>query len=111
MNRNFLLEERLASRVDPGQVDVADTGPVVTMFELELAAGVKVSQISALSNDIARALSAGAVRVVAPLPGKHTIGIEVPNSEKEKVRIKDLIQIAGSRPEKMQIPLSKRVNH
>ncbi len=83
----------------------ADTGPVVTMFELELAAGVKVSQISALANDMARALGAGAVRVVAPLPGKHTIGIEVPNSEKEKVRMKDMMQLAGSRPRGMAIPL------
>jgi len=87
------------------KVVAADTGPVVTMFELELGAGVKVSRISSLSNDIARALSAGAVRVVAPLPGKHTIGIEVPNSQKEKVRIKDLMQIAGSKPSKMAIPL------
>jgi len=87
------------------KVVAADTGPVVTMFELELGAGVKVSRISSLSNDIARALSAGAVRVVAPLPGKHTIGIEVPNSQKEKVRIKDLMQIAGSGPSKMAIPL------
>ena len=87
------------------KVVAADTGPVVTMFELELGAGVKVSRISSLSNDIARALSAGAVRVVAPLPGKHTIGIEVPNSEKEKVHIKDLMQIAGSGPSKMAIPL------
>jgi S-DNA-T family DNA segregation ATPase FtsK/SpoIIIE len=75
------------------------------MFELELAAGVKVSQISALANDMARALGVGAVRVVAPLPGKHTIGIEVPNSEKEKVRIKSLIENAGSRAQRMQIPL------
>ncbi len=87
------------------RVVTADTGPVVTMFELELAAGVKVSQIAALSNDMARALGAGAVRVVAPLPGKHTIGIEVPNSEKEKVRMKDLMELAGSRPKKMEVPL------
>ncbi|GAF99127.1 unnamed protein product, partial [marine sediment metagenome] len=87
------------------QVVAAETGPVVTMFELELAAGVKVSQIRTLDNDIARALSVGAVRVVAPLAGKHTIGIEVPNSEKEKVRIKDLIQLAGGKSTKMNIPL------
>jgi len=86
-------------------VVAADTGPVVTMFELELAAGVKVSQIAALANDMARALGVGAVRVVAPLPGKHTIGIEVPNSEKEKVRMKNLMELAGSKPQKMQIPL------
>jgi len=54
---------------------------------------------------MARALGAGAVRVVAPLPGKHTIGIEVPNSEKEKVRMKDMMQLAGSKPRGMAIPL------
>jgi len=99
------LENLLGEFNINARVVEADTGPVVTMFELELAAGVKVSQISTLSNDIARALGVGAVRVVAPLPGKHTIGIEVPNSEKEKVRMKDIMQLAGRKPENMQIPL------
>ncbi|MBA7478501.1 hypothetical protein ES707_13926 [subsurface metagenome] len=99
------LEKLLAEFSVNAQVVTADTGPVVTMFELELAAGVKVSQIAALANDMARALGAGAVRVVAPMPGKHTIGIEVPNSEKEKVRIKDIMNLAGDRPAGMQIPL------
>ncbi len=99
------LEKLLSEFNVTARVASADTGPVVTMFELELAAGVKVSQISALANDMARALGAGAVRVVAPLQGKHTIGIEVPNSEKEKVRMKDLMQLAGNRPERMEIPL------
>jgi S-DNA-T family DNA segregation ATPase FtsK/SpoIIIE len=99
------LEKLLGEFNVNARVVAADTGPVVTMFELELAAGVKVSQISTLSNDMARALGAGAVRVVAPLPGKHTIGIEVPNSEKEKVRMKDIMQLAGSKPERMQVPL------
>jgi DNA segregation ATPase FtsK/SpoIIIE, S-DNA-T family len=87
------------------RVVAAETGPVVTMFELQLGAGVKVSQISSLSNDIARALGVGAVRIVAPLPGKHTIGVEVPNSEKERVRMKDMLQLAGNKPEGMAIPL------
>ncbi len=99
------LEQLLSEFNINARVVAADTGPVVTMFELELAAGVKVSQISALANDIARALSVGAVRVVAPLPGKHTIGIEVPNSEKEKVRIKSMMEHSGSKPRSMQIPL------
>jgi S-DNA-T family DNA segregation ATPase FtsK/SpoIIIE len=99
------LETLLAEFNINAQVISAETGPVVTMFELELAAGIKVSQISNLANDMARALGAGAVRVVAPLPGKHTIGIEVPNSEKEKVRVKDIINLAGQKPAKMQIPL------
>ena len=98
--------ERLLSEFNiNARVVAAETGPVITMFELELAAGVKVSQIAALANDMARALGVGAVRVVAPLPGKHTIGIEVPNSEKEKVRMKSMMELAGSKPRKMQIPL------
>jgi S-DNA-T family DNA segregation ATPase FtsK/SpoIIIE len=99
------LEKLLTEFSINARVVTADTGPVVTMFELELAAGVKVSQISTLANDMARALGVGAVRVVAPLPGKHTIGIEVPNTEKEKVRIKDIMQLAGAKPERMEIPL------
>jgi S-DNA-T family DNA segregation ATPase FtsK/SpoIIIE len=83
----------------------AEPGPAITMYELELAAGVKVSQISNLANDMARALGAGSVRVVAPLPGRHTIGIEAPNSQRETVRLKELIQHGGSKPERMQIPL------
>jgi S-DNA-T family DNA segregation ATPase FtsK/SpoIIIE len=99
------LEKLLSEFSINARVVAADSGPVVTMFELELAAGVKVSQISALANDMARALGVGAVRVVAPLPGKHTIGIEVPNSEKEKVRMKNMFELAGSKPQKMYIPL------
>ena len=99
------LEKLLGEFDIKANVVAAETGPVVTMFELELAAGVKVSQISTLANDIARALSVGAVRVVAPLLGKHTIGIEVPNSEKERVRIKDIMMLAGSRPDKMNVPV------
>jgi S-DNA-T family DNA segregation ATPase FtsK/SpoIIIE len=101
-----MASERLLSEFNiNARVVAAETGPVITMFELELAAGVKVSQIAALANDMARALGVGAVRVVAPLPGKHTIGIEVPNSEKEKVRMKSMMELAGSKPRKMQIPL------
>ncbi len=99
------LEKLLSEFNVNAKVVAAETGPVVTMFELELAAGVKVSHISSLANDIARALGAGAVRVVAPIPGKHTIGIEAPNNEKEKVRMKSMMQLAGDRPSKMEIPL------
>jgi len=98
--------EGLLSEFDiSARVVAADTGPVVTMFELQLAAGVKVSQISTLANDIARALGVGAVRIVAPLQGKHTIGVEVPNSEREQVRMKDMLRLAGNRPGGMAVPL------
>ncbi|MFH1371144.1 MAG: DNA translocase FtsK [Planctomycetota bacterium] len=99
------LESLLGEFDVSARVVAAETGPVVTMFELQLAAGVKVSQVSSLANDIARALGVGAVRVVAPLLGRHTIGVEVPNSEKERVRMKDILRLAGSRPADMAIPL------
>ena len=99
------LEQLLGEFNLSARVVAAETGPVITMFELELAAGIKVSQVSALSNDMARALGVGAVRVVAPLAGKHTIGVEVPNSEKEKVRLRNMIELAGERPSSMAIPL------
>jgi len=99
------LENLLAEFGVHANVVNAEPGPAITMYELELAPGIKVSQISNLANDMARALGAISVRVVAPLAGRHTIGIEVPNSQREIVRIKDLIQRAGSKPHRMQIPL------
>ncbi|MFH1748927.1 MAG: DNA translocase FtsK, partial [Planctomycetota bacterium] len=69
------------------------------------APGIKVRQIASLTNDMARALKAPAVRVVAPLPGKNTIGIEVPNIDKEKVRIKDLLRHAAKRTSAFALPL------
>ncbi len=99
------LEELLEEFGIDAEVVNAEPGPAITMYELSLAAGIKVSQITNLSNDMARALGAGAVRVVAPLPGKHTIGIEVPNSQRETVRIKELITNSYDRVGKLQIPL------
>src|SRR5213075_718917 len=89
-----VLEQALREFSIDAHVVEIDTGPVITMYELALAAGVKVSAISALSNDIQRALKAETVRIVAPIPGKATVGIEVPNAEKEKVRLKELMQLA-----------------
>jgi S-DNA-T family DNA segregation ATPase FtsK/SpoIIIE len=101
----FVLEQTLNEFRLQVQVVAIDTGPVITVFELKLAPGIKVSQIASLANDMARALKAPAVRVVAPLPGKNTIGIEVPNIDKEKVRIKELIQSVGRWPEGHALPL------
>ncbi|MFA6186557.1 MAG: DNA translocase FtsK 4TM domain-containing protein [Phycisphaerae bacterium] len=103
--KSAALEKVLTEFGIEANVVGADPGPTITMFELALSPGVKVSQISNLSNDIARALGAPAVRVVAPLPGRHTIGIDVPNSQKETVRIKDLIVRAGESYRKMHLPL------
>lgn len=91
-------------RVNARVVEI-DTGPVITMFELELAAGIKVSQISALANDIARTLRAPAIRIIAPIPGKSTVGVEVANATKERVRLKGLLLSAEESVAKMAIPL------
>ncbi|NUQ49990.1 MAG: DUF87 domain-containing protein [Phycisphaerae bacterium] len=101
----YVLEQTLNEFRLEVEVVAIETGPVITVFELKLAPGIKVSQVASLTNDIARALKAPAVRVVAPLPGKNTIGIEVPNVDKEKVRLKDLVLGAGARLDQMAIPL------
>ena len=89
-----VLEQALREfNVDAHVVEI-DTGPVITMYELSLAPGLKVSTITSLTNDIMRALKAESVRIVAPVPGKNTVGIEVPNEQKEKVRFKELLQLA-----------------
>ncbi|CAG7856067.1 partial DNA translocase FtsK, partial [biofilm metagenome] len=66
-------------------------GPVITRFELQPAAGVKVSRISSLSKDLARALSVTSVRIVEVIPGKSVIGLEIPNREREMVNLRDLL--------------------
>ena len=99
------LEQALKEfNIDAHVVEI-DTGPVITMYEISMAPGIKVSAITALQNDIARALMAVSVRIVAPVPGKNTVGIEVPNPNKEKVRLKELMQLAPEATRKMQLPL------
>ena len=99
------LERTLEEFRLDARVVAIDTGPVITMFELRLGAGIKVSQIASLANDIARALKAHAIRVVAPIPGKNTVGIEVPNLSKETVRLRELMTSAGKRASGMRLPL------
>ena len=73
------------------QVEAVHPGPVITRFELQPAAGTKVSQISNLAKDLARSLSAISVRIVEVIPGKTTIGLEIPNEHRETVRLSEII--------------------
>jgi DNA segregation ATPase FtsK/SpoIIIE, S-DNA-T family len=100
-----MLEQAMKEFNIEARVVEIDTGPVITMYELELAPGIKVSAVTALSNDIMRALRAESVRIVAPVPGKNTVGIEAPNAQKEKVRLKELMQAAPDATKKMSLPL------
>ena len=73
------------------QVVAVHPGPVVTRFEMQLAAGVKVGRISALAKDLARALSAISVRIVEVIPGKSVVGLELPNKNREIVRLSEVL--------------------
>ncbi len=80
-------------------------GPSITMLEVELAAGTKLTRLRALEDDLAMALAAQSVRIVAPIPGKSTAGIEIPNDAREIVRMSELLQWQGWNPQKYAIPI------
>ncbi|MBD3584415.1 DUF87 domain-containing protein [Salinimonas sp. HHU 13199] len=86
-----LVEEKLADFNIEASVVGVFPGPVITRFELDLAPGVKVSKITGLSKDLARAMSAISVRVVEVIPGKSVIGLELPNKTREMVRLSEVI--------------------
>ena len=100
-----VLERTLEEFGIVAQVVEVDPGPVITQFELELAAGIKIGKIIGLSDDIARALKAQSVRVVAPIPGKSTVGVEVPNSTRQVVRLRELFESGILQRKRMTIPL------
>ncbi len=87
------------------KVNEIDTGPVITQFELSLEAGLRLNKVVALENDLAIALRVPAVRVVAPIPGKNTVGVEVPNETQVMVRLRELIEACPGDIEKKRIPL------
>ena len=81
------------------------TGPVIAQFEVELEAGLRLSRITGLADDLAIALRVPSVRIVAPLPGKNTVGIEVPNNERQIVRLREVMEEATGKAQKMRIPI------
>jgi S-DNA-T family DNA segregation ATPase FtsK/SpoIIIE len=87
-------------------------GPTVTRYEIELAAGVKVSKVTNLSNDIAYALAAHDVRILAPIPGKSAIGIEVPNRKRHLVTLGEVLRsdLAATDRDPMQVALGMDVS-
>jgi S-DNA-T family DNA segregation ATPase FtsK/SpoIIIE len=88
------LERALKEYRIDGEVVGIDSGPVITLFEVRLAPGTKVAALSAISSDLARSLKAHNIRIVANTAGRDTVGIEVPNIHKEKVRLKELMTAA-----------------
>jgi S-DNA-T family DNA segregation ATPase FtsK/SpoIIIE len=82
-----------------------NAGPVITQFEVALETGMRVNKVTTLADDLALHMKVPSVRVVAPIPGKNTVGIEVPNENRAIVRLKEVILGAGRRVAKAKVPL------
>lgn len=101
-----MLEEKLADFNVKGQVMAVKPGPVVTMYEFKPAAGIKVASISNLADDLALSLSAKSIRIVAPIPGRDVVGIEVPNRNRESVLLKEVIGADTFESKNHSIPIA-----
>ncbi|MBS1105071.1 MAG: FtsK/SpoIIIE protein [Deltaproteobacteria bacterium] len=101
-----ILEKKLADFGVLGRVVTVHPGPVVTMFEFEPGSGVKVHRITNLADDLALALRALSVRIIAPLPGKSVVGIEIPNPERDVVYLRDLLESENFRKSKSKLTVA-----
>jgi DNA segregation ATPase FtsK/SpoIIIE-like protein len=99
-----VLRETLAEFNIEAEVTGIRKGPVITMYEILPAHGVKISKITNLSDNIALRLAASSVRIVAPIPGKHAVGIEVPNDRRAIVSLREIIENEQFKTAKMEIP-------
>ena len=99
------IEETLKNFGIPIQRIKATVGPTVTLYEIVQAQGVKISKIQSLENDIAQSLKALGIRIIAPIPGKGTIGIEVPNRDKQVVSMYSAVRSLRFQESKAELPV------
>ena len=104
-NKNQIVETLKNYNIEIAKIK-ATIGPTVTLYEIVPAPGVRISKIKNLEDDIALALSALGIRIIAPIPGKGTIGIEVPNAHKEVVSMKSLLASEKFQNAKMDLPIA-----
>jgi DNA segregation ATPase FtsK/SpoIIIE, S-DNA-T family len=104
-DRAVLLEKTFADFGLNVRVVGINTGPVITQYEVALETGLRVHKVTRLSDDLALNLKVSSVRIVAPIPGKNTVGIEIPNEHRAIVRLKEVLLGAGKRAAKAKIPL------
>ncbi len=100
------LEEKLADFGIQGKVVEINPGPVITRYEIEPAPGVKVNRFTSLADDLALVMRAKRIRVVAPIPGKAAIGIEIPNRRPNIVSFKEIIESPQFQNSKLRLPLA-----
>jgi S-DNA-T family DNA segregation ATPase FtsK/SpoIIIE len=101
-----ILEKKLADFGVEGKVVEVKPGPLITMYELEPAPGVKITRVTNLSDDLALALRAPSIRIIAPIPGKAVIGIEIPNHEREPVHLKDVLDNDAFLESQFKLPIA-----
>jgi DNA segregation ATPase FtsK/SpoIIIE, S-DNA-T family len=101
-----LMQQTLAQFEIPVELGDITKGPTITRYELHPSPGVKLERITALSNNIAAALKAERIHILAPVPGKSSVGIEVPNPVKTKVIMRDLFETDEWRNSKARIPIA-----
>ncbi len=100
-----ILEETLLSFGIEAKVGEINCGPTITSFEVHPAIGVKVQKIKTLENDIALNLQAKSIRIIAPIPGKAAVGVEIPSLYPQEVSFKELLLSSQQNPRKMMVPL------
>ena len=103
-NKAILLDKLATYNIEITDIK-AIVGPTVTLYELTPAPGVKISRITALEDDLAMAMAARGIRMIAPIPGKSAIGVEIPNRHRELVRIRDVIGTTKFNTARMELPL------
>ena len=107
-NKQTLLDKLETYNIEITEID-AVVGPTVTRYELTPAPGIKISRITALEDDLAMALAAPGIRIIAPIPGKSSIGVEIPNRQREMVRLRQMLRTAkfrdAGRAGKMALPV------
>ncbi len=101
-----LLEKKLKDFGIDGEVVEICPGPVITMYEFSPGPGIKVSRIAGLADDLTMALQAMAIRIVAPIPGKGVVGIELPNRDREMVFLKEIFASESFHKGKMKLPMA-----
>ena len=105
-----ILEKKLSDFGVEGRVVEVMPGPVITMYELEPAPGVKINKITNLADDLALALMAPSIRILAPIPGKSVIGIEIPNLKREHVFLKDVLDNDAFLESSLRLPIALGVD-
>ncbi len=105
-----ILEKKLADFGVEARVVEVMPGPVITMYELEPASGVKINRITNLADDLALALMAPSIRILAPIPGKSVIGIEIPNLKRDSVFLKDVLDNDAFTESSLRLPIALGVD-